>query len=74
MEKEGIARDGEGGAKRGSGGAMKIFDEPLPAGSLGYRLDATRDNRVRRKLDGEKCRLEDAVTQDGRASSIDESW
>lgn len=59
MEKEGIARDGEGGAKRGSGGAMKIFDEPLPAGSLGYRLDATRDNRVRRKLDGEKCRLKD---------------
>lgn len=43
MEKEGIARDG---AKRGSGSAMKIFDEPLPAGFLGYRLDATRDNRV----------------------------
>lgn len=43
VEKEGIARDG---AKRGSGSAMKIFDEPLPAGFLGYRLDATRDNRV----------------------------
>lgn len=43
---------GRGGGKGGElpgqkgGSAMKIFDEPLPAGFLGYRLDATRDNRV----------------------------